>query len=395
MKVIVPGSEAGIKHLHDLARDGEGVRCVIIGTIYKKQELKPSILKEISEEHQLMPQPVVKNYVSESDEIVLEDEVQRIQLIGNIGISKLVTGLVVAVLGKACEGGKFDVEDMCFAGLPEPGPREVPNQDRYVLLVSGLELSKATDNLLPMELMVDYITGHLGCPQEQTEVSSICRVIIAGNSIHCTEGAKGESELVKVVRDLDDILTQIASSCPVDLMPGEHDPTNHLLPQQPLHPCVLPKARCYSTMHGVTNPYECEVGGRVLLGTSGQNVENIMRCSAIEDPLEAMHKLCEWGHLTPTAPDTLSTYPYYKEEPFIITQCPDVLFAGNQDAFSSRMVEVSGQRVRLVSVPRFNTTGTCVLVNLHTLECQPLEFSAGMPAPGEASVPEAAAEGEK
>lgn len=43
-------------------------------------------------QHQLMPQPVVKNYVSESDEIVLEDEVQRIQLIGNIGISKLVTG---------------------------------------------------------------------------------------------------------------------------------------------------------------------------------------------------------------------------------------------------------------------------------------------------------------
>lgn len=39
-----------------------------------------------------MPQPVAKKYVSESDEIVLEDEVQRIQLIGNIDISKLVTG---------------------------------------------------------------------------------------------------------------------------------------------------------------------------------------------------------------------------------------------------------------------------------------------------------------
>lgn len=39
-----------------------------------------------------MPQPVVKKYVSEDDEIVLEDEVQRIQLIGNIDIPRLVTG---------------------------------------------------------------------------------------------------------------------------------------------------------------------------------------------------------------------------------------------------------------------------------------------------------------
>lgn len=389
------GSEIQVKRLHDLAGDGEGVRCIIIGTLYKKQELKPSILKEISEEHQLMPQPVAKNYVSENDEIVLEDEVQRIQLIGNIDIPTLVTGLVVAVLGKACEGGKFDVEETCFAGLPDPDPREGPSEDRYLLLVSGLELSKATDHLLPLELMVDYITGHLGCPEEQAEVTSICRVIIAGNSIHNTAGEKGQSDLVKVVKELDDLLMQIASSCPVDLMAGEFDPTNHLLPQQPFHPCVLPKARSYSTMHGVTNPYECEVGGRVLLGTSGQNVENVSRCSNLQDPLDVLQKLCEWGHLAPTAPDTLSTYPYYKEEPFIMTQCPDVFFVGNQEAFTSKVVEVSGQKVMLVSVPKFNTTSTCVLVNLRTLECQPLEFSAGLPPPAEVNSPEPEAEGEK
>ena len=39
-----------------------------------------------------MPQPVVKNYVGEKDELILEDEVQRIQLIGNIDIPTLLTG---------------------------------------------------------------------------------------------------------------------------------------------------------------------------------------------------------------------------------------------------------------------------------------------------------------
>jgi hypothetical protein len=35
----------------------------------------------------------------------------------------------------------------------------------------------------------------------------------------------------------------------------------------------------------------------------------------------------------------------------------------------------NGVTIRLVSVPRFSTTGTAVLLNMATLECQPLHFS--------------------
>lgn len=51
---------------------------------------------------------------------------------------------------------------------------------RYVLLVSGLELSSAVDSLLPLEMFVDYVTGHLGHSEEQAAVARISRVIIAG-----------------------------------------------------------------------------------------------------------------------------------------------------------------------------------------------------------------------
>lgn len=53
------------------------------------------------------------------------------------------------------------------------------------------------------------------------------------------------SELV--VRDLNQDLAPIhiylfsQTSIDVDIMPGEFDPTNHMMPQQPLHPCLLPK----------------------------------------------------------------------------------------------------------------------------------------------------------
>lgn len=75
-------------------------------------------MKEISEENQLIPQPPRSNYVSNSDQLILEDEIQRIKLVGsNLDIKKLVTGIVIALLGFENSDGKFEVEDYCFAGV--------------------------------------------------------------------------------------------------------------------------------------------------------------------------------------------------------------------------------------------------------------------------------------
>ena len=51
------------------------------------------------------------------------------------------------------------------------------------------------------------------------------------------------------------------SCVPVDIMPGEYDPTNQFLPQQPLHKCMFPTALSYSTVQGVPNPYKANIGG--------------------------------------------------------------------------------------------------------------------------------------
>lgn len=55
-------------------------------------ELKPNILDEISEEHNLIPQPKKDKYVSNSDTLILEDELQRIQLVGEINVQNACTG---------------------------------------------------------------------------------------------------------------------------------------------------------------------------------------------------------------------------------------------------------------------------------------------------------------
>lgn len=65
------------------------------------------------------------------------------------------------------------------------------------------------------------------------------------------------------LRELDALLTQLSSSVAVDIMPGESDPANYTLPQQPFNRCLMPLASQYSTFHAVPNPHECNIEGKL------------------------------------------------------------------------------------------------------------------------------------
>lgn len=55
--------------------------------------------------------------------------------------------------------------------------------------------------------------------------------------------------------------------------------------------------------------------------------------------LDLLSQTLTWRHLAPTAPDTLTCYPFADDDPFVLQQCPHVLFAGNQPAFETRLQE--------------------------------------------------------
>lgn len=80
-------------------REENPEQCILIGTLYVHQKLKPSILRDISEETQLAPQPVRENFVDDTDALILEDELQRIRLLGRMEAHQFVTGIVCAILG--------------------------------------------------------------------------------------------------------------------------------------------------------------------------------------------------------------------------------------------------------------------------------------------------------
>ncbi len=234
------------------------------------------------------------------------------------------------------------------------------------------------------------------------------------------------------LRELDMYLSEmLASGVPVDYVPGWHDPTNANWPQRPLHSCLLPSSVSYGDMFGRgTNPYECLLGGghdddddddrgdgnggggvRVL-GSDGLNVADLRRFLAtrgggdgatpddcgggggagfvVPSCIDALHRTLVYGHVAPTGPDSLPTFPSCEVDPFVLTSRPHVYFAGNCDEFETRLADGRGDAIdegtaavandagavtRLVCIPSFALTGDVVLVKLRSLECEVLSFN--------------------
>ncbi|CAL8463006.1 g2540 [Coccomyxa elongata] len=366
----------------------ENQEVVVIGTLYKEMKLKPSILNEYNKERGIETLTGHTSFVSDDDSLVLEDESARMALRG-IDAGPLVTGVVAAVRGVSAPNGEFRVKDMLFTGPQPQSPLpEATGGDKYVALVSGLSVGDEAGEPARVSLLVDYLAGLLGSPPEQEQVAKIVRTVIAGGLLHSMETlvqaapqAKQRQQTAALVpiKDMDMCLTQLAGAMDVDVMAGGTDPANHALPQQPLHPCLLPGAVSFPTLHRVTNPHEFEVDGVTFLGTSGQNLDDIDRYSTETERLPILARLLEWGHLVPTAPDTLTAYSFPDRDPFVIDSAPHVLFAGNQPCFATRLVEgPEGQKTRVICIPKFSSSGVLVLVNLSTLKVQPITFDARM-----------------
>ena len=273
-------------------------------------------------------------------------------------------------------------------GEQAPRPNHGEGKGNYIALVSGLNISSSDQrSMLALEMFTDYVNGQLGGELEQETASRIARVVVAGNLIAAIEDdvegeldtwqPKGEADTVQSMHELDEVLAHLSSSVKVDIMPGGNDPSNLAVPQQPLHHCMFPKAAATSTLLGVTNPYRFSADGVDFLGTSGQGVDDIYRYSSLADRGKIAENIVHYGHLFPTAPDTLTCFPYKTNDPFVITACPHVCFNGNQPAYSSSLLEGGqGQKVRVINVPSFETTQTIVLVNTETLESFPVCFDA-------------------
>lgn len=324
--------------------------CILVGTLYKELSLRGSVLEEFKNNNGMSGAvESTSNIASDSDSLVLEDESGRVSLGGKImqHIGELVTGIVFAVRGIVNESGVFHANDWTFyfdrvekaAEVPVPPVATESETQKYVMILSGLsvgnETQRSVEHGLAIQLLSDFVSGRSALSGCLTGTSSIVdigklpgligRIIIAGDSIASPGSAvatrdrqstaKSQVQQSETSRELDVILSQFLTSCPVDILPGASDPSSLLLPQQPLHRCILPMAARFSTLTRVTNPFEGAYDGVTFLGHSGQPVSDIARQTHHipaagdgvfgEDRLNILCNTLQWGHIAPTCPGKL------------------------------------------------------------------------------------------
>lgn len=380
-----------------------GKLCWVVGTVFCDAKYKLNILNDVEKGTDDVLPLVPVSYLDENDEqpvVMLEDESGRAVLHNEEFLNRnlLVTGCIVAVLGIEVQAGIFEIMDVAYPECAPQKPLSPPqSRAKKIAIVSGLNIGAEGDYDLKIELLKQFLLGETGSSSDSEYSSNIARLIIAGDSIEPIRDVAAEEDLRNFVttnnygsknitkytteslQKLDNFINEVIVNLPISIMPGDHDPSEICIPQQPLHRSIFKSSLSLVSddrLERLTNPVWLEIDGVKILGTSGQNVNDVKRYmtrSTAQDSMKIMKSSMSWQNFVPTAPDTLYCYPYDDYDPFIFTDTlPHVYFAGNQTKYEADTYTCpeSGSKVSLVSIPEFKTTGEFVVFDLGTMQSE-------------------------
>lgn len=338
----------------------QGQLCWVIGTVYMEMPLKPNIMDDISKDHWVAAPPPRVKFTSPGggDHVMLEDESGRLRLTGSfLDQVLLVTGCIVAVMGTENADGDFEVIDIQVPDLARQPQRwerdegdaavggkavmQKKEKAGKIAIVSGLGISGDAGDTMTLDLLMEYLLGEASTPEEQREVARVSRLMVVGNSLASANPIPSREDMAnrktgpkKYGYDmstynaaptdcLDLWLSTLLPSIPITLLPGESDPTQTAVPQQPIHPALFPHSRTYMAapdaeesgwFDSTTNPWEGDVDGWRIMATGGQPVDDVFKYVEGEDRIQMMEAMMRWRLGAPTAPDTLcKNLPSHKE----------------------------------------------------------------------------------
>lgn len=308
----------------------------VIVNITKHYKNKMSYLKILEDSKSTYLYPEIQGFSpSEFDVIYGEDETGRRKLNledavlifdeGYPNIKEnvqdfLINGIIVAFYGVLDSRNSVKVEKILLPGIPESHSdmvEEIVNEENedelkdirdlrkriqeeggekvnLVALISGLEVNCSKEengNFKELSLLFDDLAGGEGNRDIMERISG---TLILGNSINVNHGINLSllgsyahetefEEMQKTVSEslqlLDEEILNISKNQKVILLPGDKDPSDGFLPQRPLSMAMFIenwKIR-NRNLKLCSNPSLCSLEGKIILATSGQNIEDIVK----------------------------------------------------------------------------------------------------------------------
>ena len=379
-------------------------------------KLKPSCLKGMENMYGISK---IEKFIDEKDFLSLEDSSGRVKIDtkSNINVNEFVTGIPVAFKGQLNNKEIFVVNDYLFYSVDEnisntPMDIEMNTQkenQNLILFISNLNLGKPEESKNGLAasaktMLIDFIQNN-NINNELSDISNrIKRVIFVGASVYVNQKIeeldKGsfikaddyKKELNSIINnytDLDKYLKLISSYVHVDLMNSIEVNDGVYFPQNPNGQFLfLENIRNINakTLNLVENPYIFDIYSNKLkskkyfLGTSGENINCIMQYTSINEPLLAMQKTLEWGHLAPLAPDTFRIYPFTDRDPLLLDRVPDMYFISGKNDFNTKVIEMNKdgknkKNVTLLELPDFSSTFKGILFNIDDDSINEINFS--------------------
>ena len=379
-------------------------------------KLKPSCLKGMENMYGITK---IEKFIDEKDSLSLEDSSGRVKIDSksNLNIDEFVTGIPVAFKGQLNNKEIFVVNEYLFYRLEEKitnTPMDVelntPKENQnLILFISNLKIGNPNEKEnglggFARSMLVDFIQNN-NLTENLSNISSrIKRVIFVGASayvndkieeldkgsfIKAEEYKKEFNKIIENYTSLDKYLNLLSSYIQVDLMNNIEGNDGVYFPQNPNGQFLfLENIRNINakTLNLVENPYIFDIYSyklkdkKYFLGTSGENINCIMQYTSISEPLIAMEKTLEWGHLAPLAPDTFRIYPFTEKDPLLLEKIPDMYFISGKNEFKMKKVEFnydedSKKSVTLMELPDFSSTFKGIVYNIDDDSINEINFS--------------------
>ena len=382
-------------------------------------KLKPSCLKGMENMYGITK---IEKFIDEKDSLSLEDSSGRVKIDSksNLNIDEFVTGIPVAFKGQLNNKEIFVVNEYLFYRLEDKitnTPMDVelntPKENQnLILFISNLKLGNPNEienglGGIARSMLVDFIQNN-NLTESLSNISSrIKRVIFVGASayvndkieeldkgsfIKAEEYKKEFNKIIENYTSLDKYLNLLSSYIQVDLMNNIEGNDGVYFPQNPNGQFLfLENIRNINakTLNLVENPYIFDIYSyklkdkKYFLGTSGENINCIMQYTSISEPLIAMEKTLEWGHLAPLAPDTFRIYPFTEKDPLLLEKIPDMYFISGKNEFKMKKVEFnydedSKKSVTLMELPDFSSTFKGIVYNIDDDSINEINFSQNL-----------------